>query len=490
MNVKVSGNPKTRTLTSSFVLAAKALRKNGDDFENGRKDYGDYKKIFSPFREREDQERREELARSFLNSLDADRNVDDGEDYPDFAQELWEKYENDRSELGNSDVYSDYSKRNYYYPAGFGMRKRSYYIPQEPQVSYYYPSHKNNNNIDEYLAERERRSDDYQKFYPYTFHKRFPVSKRSSPVPDIFTHQHKRSPNPSKSTELKTDPKVEKELSSIFGKAPDKREAKKVEIGDEKKIKTKSKNKTEKANTKEVAQTISNMKPLQVKKKSIKWSDYFGLDRRKKSDNLDNEWLMERYHKAVALTTKRSAEYPLQHFHRHDSDTKERVPDFYEKKANSDSPKNDDDRIREIDEKLKNIEDSIVEDALKYTGAHDGEADPKEVQEVKDRVISQLAAAYSLEKMRRALGEYKQSIAKERDRLKQSGQDDEYLFSEEKRVSVPRKQAIDEEAQKSQEEDNNIKCAQGNCDEQNFKIPSEIFEQYHWGIGMYVSGYS
>lgn len=40
-----------------------------------------------------------------------------------------------------------------------------------------------------------------------------------------------------------------------------------------------------------------------------------------------------------------------------------------------------------------------------------GSKDVKEIQEVKDKVMAQLAAAYSLEKMRRALGEFRASIA-------------------------------------------------------------------------------
>lgn len=282
-----------------------------------------------------------------------------------------------------------------------------------------------------------------------TYRKRFPVSKRSD-----STKLHKRSPN---REQKKTDPKVEKELSNIFGPSH------------------KSENETQpsKANTKEVAPVVTKTEPLEIKKKSVNWSDYFGLDRRKKSEgDLDKEWLMERYHKAVAMTAKRSTEYPLQHFHNHDQ------PQEKTKKEESEETK-----IKEIDEKLKNIEDAIVDDALKYTGAHEGTVDSKEIQEVKDRVISRLAAAYSLEKMRRALGEYKLSIAKERNRLKQSGTNKDYLFSEEKRVSVPRKQAVDEEAEKGQTIDNNIKCKGDNCDMQNVRIPTRILDQYQWGIG-------
>jgi hypothetical protein len=63
-----------------------------------------------------------------------------------------------------------------------------------------------------------------------------------------------------------------------------------------------------------------------------------------------------------------------------------------------------------MDAKLRNIEDVIVNEALKYTGAHEGTTDAKEIQEVKDEVLAHLATAYSLEKMRQALREFKSSL--------------------------------------------------------------------------------
>lgn len=77
---------------------------------------------------------------------------------------------------------------------------------------------------------------------------------------------------------------------------------------------------------------------------------------------------------------------------------------------------------------MKAIENHIIEDTVKYTGAHDrksptrstigrasahalaffaGAADPEELELLKNRVISRLATAYSLEKMRRALNKLK-----------------------------------------------------------------------------------
>lgn len=42
----------------------------------------------------------------------------------------------------------------------------------------------------------------------------------------------------------------------------------------------------------------------------------------------------------------------------------------------------------------------IIDNVLKYTGAHEGITDPAELQRVRQKVIDQLWIAYNLEKMR------------------------------------------------------------------------------------------
>lgn len=74
------------------------------------------------------------------------------------------------------------------------------------------------------------------------------------------------------------------------------------------------------------------------------------------------------------------------------------------------------DKLDQMDEKLKNVKNLIVEDAVRYSTSDD-EADS---QEVKDVVMARLAAAYSLEKMRKALNEFRNSITTQRD-LQRSG---------------------------------------------------------------------
>ncbi|RZC32015.1 serine/threonine-protein kinase kinX [Asbolus verrucosus] len=491
--------------------------------DSGRADHDEdvKKRISSSFRERleEDKERQlEELAQSFL--AENDREETDNEDYSELIKELWEKYRNSPSLYNRPRVYmnSEMKKRTYYPRLGLdsiGLRKRNKYYDSDTlsDSPYLYNYNSRDDFFNKYQDEddrdidsnyydwnknkhykRERKYDARQRTYNYPV-KRFPVSKRSSsyepPHTSEVNHEHKRSTS-KKDAVVKTDPKVAKDLSKIFGTIstekpttvkPDKIKKDQTPKESKRKVKSAKSDKTKPANSKEeVSGMLSdkNDKPLQIKKKSINWSDYFGLDRRKKSDDeLDNEWLMERYHKAIALTAKRNAEYPLQSFKNHDQPSKK------ESDGSTDAQKKENQtpeevKISEMDAKLKNMEDTIIDDALKYTGAHEGTTDSQEIQEVKDRVISRLAAAYSLEKMRRALGEYKLSIAKERERLKQQHKtSDDYDISEDKRVSVPRKQAIDEDREKIPEGDNNIKCSQGDedCEEQNYRTPSEVLEQ-------------
>jgi hypothetical protein len=73
--------------------------------------------------------------------------------------------------------------------------------------------------------------------------------------------------------------------------------------------------------------------PLEIKKKSINWSDYFGIDRRRKktgpngsrndskptsiSHPLDSEWLLNRYYKTFARATNPAKKLSSEHNHEH-----------------------------------------------------------------------------------------------------------------------------------------------------------------------------
>lgn len=291
--------------------------------------------------------------------------------------------------------------------------------------------------------------------------KRNAVTKRSS---NYYTH-HKRYANKDlrkkavkKDHQISgTDPKILKDLKNIFGnenkteeKKEDKKESKKeVDVKKKNSVK-KEEVKEEKKKNDEKEQVVEDKnESLNIKKKSLDWSNYFGYDRKKKSsrqNEINEEWLMDRYRKAAAAAKKRQ-DYPLKFFRNHDE----------KRSGDDDDDKNEpnDNKLGEMDGRLKYIEDLIIDEALKYTGAHEGATDTKEIQEVKDNVISRLAAAYSLEKMRRALSEFKTSIAAQRYAMKYNEDQPDDDLDEKKRDDkrVVKKKSFDEEEKRNDDVD-------------------------------------
>lgn len=453
-------------------------------------DEGDGKQISSSFRERQEEKGKqlEELSQRVLSNLGDDT----FENSVYRSRDPWRKYKNDY--YGRNDRMNT-RKRQFYPDFGYdsiGLRKRDKFTPADYSNEYNYLYNMNNddypNDYLENFAYTKRLSlHDHENHYSnsrpsyWSNFRHIPVTKRSSEYPKPID---KKQP-------IKTDPKIEKDLSVVFS-GPEKKKnqtiPKKVEAtkkekrGSEKNQKkinnSKVKPEMKKNETKKTTEEMASEKPIQISKKSIDWSDYLGLDRRKKSNDFDKEWVMDRYHKAIAVS-KKNVEYPLQSFRVRD-DTK---------KIKRTKNENDDSKLENMDRKLKSIEDEIVDDALKYTGANEGVTDPKDIEEVEDGIISRLAKAYSIEKMRRALGEYKMLVDKEREKLRREEEEEEEdvnddTFSEEKRVSVPRKQAVDPNRD-DKPEDNHIKCTQGDadCNEENYKIPIEIIEQLNYEVG-------
>lgn len=50
-------------------------------------------------------------------------------------------------------------------------------------------------------------------------------------------------------------------------------------------------------------------------------------------------------------------------------------------------------------DRLMWLEDQLIDDALKYTGANQGTNDPEEINNVKNQVLSNLNQAYNIEKL-------------------------------------------------------------------------------------------
>lgn len=52
------------------------------------------------------------------------------------------------------------------------------------------------------------------------------------------------------------------------------------------------------------------------------------------------------------------------------------------------------------DDKLVWLEEKLIDNALKYTGANQGTNDPEEIDNVKNQVLANLNQAYNIEKLR------------------------------------------------------------------------------------------
>jgi len=356
---------------------------------------------------------------------------------------LYKNYEPNNEEPSlNKYANTNYDRMRYKrkYNLGWGSvgmkKKRSrYFQPDGPSDSVYLFNYAPRDEIMNRVEKYDNQDLGYNWNEPLV-RKRFPVAKRSSGFYPDFSPKNVMRKRSSTRKFLKTDPKVEEELRDIFAKNPTtEKSIETTAIPKEQKVTPKKATeatrkpsaKAKQENKEKVPDEPLTEKPIDVKKKSINWQDYFGLDRRKKSD-LDNEWLIDRYHKAVG--EKRS------------TNTK----------------------LNEMDRKIQNIEETFIDDALKFTGAHSGTTDPKEIQEVKNHIISRLAAAYSLDKLRQAIQDRSQVL------------NDNQLKVDEKRVSVPRKSAVLQDV--SIKEDNNIKCTTDeNCDERHYKAPSELLDE-------------
>lgn len=304
--------------------------------------------------------------------------------------------------------------------------------------------------------------------YPYdNVEKRFPVSKRSSGPYDFGNQNKQFTQNQNKRETSKafrntgTDPRVIKDLSKIFGeqdiiKNPVKRSSDNIELHETKPpilpiphnhtlLDNSSKQdddshehqghnmhhpgtsgkEAEPDNSTDDHNDGESEKPITIRKKSIDWSDYFGIDKRnKKTKKIVNDLTQDRLRKQYFNTFNKEVIYPLTTFRKHDKVKRnfiqpnsneeteiqiDRTQAIALKNDNKRIAKDNDSKLDNIDKKLRNMEGLIVDEALHYSNGGE-ELDSKEEQEMKEKLLSRLAAAYSLEKMRKALKEFKQSL--------------------------------------------------------------------------------
>lgn len=110
----------------------------------------------------------------------------------------------------------------------------------------------------------------------------------------------------------------------------------------------------------------------------------------------------------------------------------------------------DPEKLESMDKKLQSIEDFIIDETIKYTGAHEGINNQEEIRKLKEHVLARLATAYSLEKMRRALDKLRQSVDAEnhllRNVIESDSEENTLDRSWKKRYSIKKDQA-DEQAE-------------------------------------------
>lgn len=187
-----------------------------------------------------------------------------------------------------------------------------------------------------------------------------------------------------------------------------------------------------------------NEKPIKIKKKSIDWSDYFGIDKRfKKSVSFVNNLNEDRLKKQYFDTFNKEVIYPLNSFRKNNyakrsyvqpkpnMESDIQVNDQSHAQAEKRNSETDNEsKLDNIDKKLKNMEGLIVDEALRYSNIE--EIDSKEEQEMKEKLLTELAAAYSLEKMRKALKEFKQSLQMQKASSARSSPDKRVVIKKEK----------------------------------------------------------
>lgn len=236
-----------------------------------------------------------------------------------------------------------------------------------------------------------------------------------------------------------TDEKVSKELKGIFGTAETSTQPPKKKGSEKKPTEIKKQNATKPEVTKhvEVKKLVRRSQPLtkeeiyppirneeiknlfhvkkkSMDKKSIDWSQYFGINKRSQNWLRDDTRRRAESH-FLAMKNKRysNERANIGNVNFLDKSQYEMPFDtriFNNKKRFS---YDIDSNIDKMENKIGNIEEKIIDDAVKYTGAHSGKSN-EDLSKVKNEVIHHLEAAYSLEKMKNALEEFKNSIKSEK----------------------------------------------------------------------------
>uniref|UniRef100_A0ABD2WCE1 Uncharacterized protein n=1 Tax=Trichogramma kaykai TaxID=54128 RepID=A0ABD2WCE1_9HYME len=143
-------------------------------------------------------------------------------------------------------------------------------------------------------------------------------------------------------------------------------------------------------------------RPITVRKKSVDWSQYFGIDRRKKkatylarpdSQDQDFQYLLQKYYETMAEHLNPSG-------------------------GNGGASSSKDaslkrDKLQQVDAKLRNMKNLMLEEAAQI-----GSQPDLDEQARKDEILERMATAYSLEKLRHALNDLAGDSAQQQQQAK------------------------------------------------------------------------
>ncbi|XP_055531774.1 uncharacterized protein LOC129722393 [Wyeomyia smithii] len=409
------------------------------------------------FRERELEKpylQRPDMSSDFLKEIDRQANIEREEKYLDRLRQLWDKYQQQENEIEQELFDEDRAAADDEAP--YFDKRQGYPISQSDVAAVYYGP----------PMQEKKRTMPMLPWLPASRRKRFPVAKRS-PKPETAISG--------------TDEKVAKDLQALFEKPVEQKKKRSSEPEPVKKLdkmnETKSHEKQDASGEhdhddrsseeshehdhdhdhghdhdhehdhesseefegedddkrKRSVKKRSNLEVVKEDqiipgdigeykaKKSIQWNKYFGMDRRKKSIS--------------------GGAYPLSFYKSYDEDRKK-------KSLNQE-------KLDNMDRKLKTIEDLILDQTVKYTGDHEGGlTEPEDLQKMKDKVVSRLATAYSIEKMRHTLEKLKDSVGDDSDpskidELSADKRDDKKEKA--KRVAVKKEKAEYDHSQHSME---------------------------------------
>lgn len=392
-----------------------------------------------------------ELAEEFLREIEHEKDLEREQKYKEALQKLWEKYEQQENEI-KEDLFEDEKKKRQLLPYISPMeKKRSYpvlpWLPASRKkrfpVTKRSPRASNEGTFgasgtDERVAhdleaifsepnddKKKRSAENGPLTTPESTGENNVDKKSMTPKPHGNEHNHHSSHDENSSEE---DSHEGHDHAHDHDHEEDEDDDHDFDDEDEEDRKKKREIAAKKRSTQEILREdqIIPGDLSSLKKKSVDWSKYFGMDRRKKSEN----WFM-----------------------RNSNEVKKRSPIDEDDKRKKKSDV-DEEKLDNMDKKLKTIEDLIIDETVKYTGAHEGISDPDEIRHLKDHVVSKLATAYSLEKMRRALDKLKQSIDNEnhlqRNEIEsETGIEDK---EKEKRIAVKKEKAEYDNNQHSSEQ--------------------------------------